>query len=470
MPTPLFPGVYVEEIPHLPPPIARVDLATTFVAGLAVRGAVDRALSITSVAEAVRWFGSPTADATLVRSLSHYFANGGRVAQVMRLAAPDARAAHAENDDVAIAAIGPGVSGNRLRAHLTVDPATPSRFRLDLFDGATRVERFDGLALDPADAFHAPTVIAKGSTWIRFAAKRTGPPAEAKLELVGGTDGTPMVVGDAAFGARLDACFAKDGPMETVDFALACVPGLVDAESLKRLRGVCRTRQAFLIADADPGAETTLGGLDDSAADVALYAPWLRAQGAIVPPSPLVAGLHARTDAARGPWKASAGLDATLIGVDDLASPVDDRRTGTLQDAGINALRRQPDGRIVVFGARTLAGVHPVPFRYVPVRRLQLLLARSLSAGLAWTVFETNDDALWDRVCAAIENFLLALWRDGALAGTKPAQALYVRCGRDTMTATDIAAGRLIVEVGYAPVKPSEFVVFRIGLKTAEAA
>lgn len=470
MPTPVYPGVYVEEVPHLPPPIARVDLATTFIAGLAVRGPVDRAPSITSFADATRWFGSPTADATLVRSLSHYFANGGRLAQVVRLAAPDAKAAHAENDDVAITAIGPGVSGNRLRAHVTPDPAAPSRFRLELFDDATRVERFDGLTIDPGDTFQAPTVVAKDSTWIRLAAKRDGPPAEAKLELAGGSDGTPMVVGDAAFGAALDAGFAKDGPMEAVDFALACVPGLVDAESLKRLRGLCRTRQALLIADADPGAATGPGALDDSAADVALYAPWLRAQGAIVPPSPLVAGLHARTDAARGPWKASAGLDATLIGVDDLASPVDDRRIGTLKDAGINALRRQPDGRIVVFGARTLAGVNPVPFRYVPVRRLQLLLGRSLSAGLAWTVFETNDDALWGRVRAAVENFLLALWRDGALAGTKPAQAYYVRCGRDTMTATDIAAGRLIVEIGYAPVKPSEFVVFRIGLNTAEAA
>ena len=180
-----------------------------------------------------------------------------------------------------------------------------------------------------------------------------------------------------------------------------------------------------------------------------------------------VAGVYARIDRKRGVWKAPASVDATMIGISRLTAIFADEEIERLVEASLNPLRHIRNST-VLWGSRTLAG--PVSeWKYVPVRRLALFVERSLHEGLEWVAFESNDEPLWRRVRLSAANFLDGLWRQQALQGNKPQEAWSVRCDRTTMTQDDIDSGRLVFEIGFAPLRPAEFVVFRIGLWTADA-
>lgn len=185
----------------------------------------------------------------------------------------------------------------------------------------------------------------------------------------------------------------------------------------------------------------------------------------VLPPSPFVAGVYAQTDESRGVWKAPANI--SLNGVARPALPVTDiEQEQITTDPGtgksVNAIRTFPGKGTLVWGARTLAG-NDNEWRYVPVRRFALMLEESISKGTQWAVFEPNDEPLWTQLRASVENYLMVQWRHGALAGAKPEQAFFVRTGLGyTMTAQDILDGILIIEVGFAPLKPAEFIILRI--------
>jgi len=167
--------------------------------------------------------------------------------------------------------------------------------------------------------------------------------------------------------------------------------------------------------------------------------------------------------------KAPAGSDATLVGATALAIAIDGPTRDAMNSAGIDGLRVLPGrGGLVIWGARTLAAAGgDAQYRYVSVRRLLLYLESSLDAGLRWIVFEPNDERTWALVRASVTDFLQRLWRDGALAGARLDQAAFVRCDRTTMTQADLDEGRLIVEIGVAPVRPAEFIVIRLVFRTA---
>jgi phage tail sheath protein FI len=182
-----------------------------------------------------------------------------------------------------------------------------------------------------------------------------------------------------------------------------------------------------------------------------------------VPPSGHVAGAYARTDTEKGVWVSPAG--AAIRGAAALSQEVTEADAALLVDRGIDVLRNVPGRGMVVWGARTTS--EDPEWKYVSVRRLLIFLEQSLSRGLQWTVFEPNGSALCETVRAAIEGFLLGLWRSGALMGNRPEQACFVRCDRTTMTQDDIDSGRLVAVVGVAPVRPAEFVILRITSKNA---
>ena len=292
-------------------------------------------------------------------------------------------------------------------------------------------------------------------------------------------DGGPP--GTMAFRAALPACFDAGGPVDAIDrFDLLCVPGETDPATQTVLLACCAARRAFLIADcvADATVSSLAQGPDPRlvgpyASHAALYAPWVVVLDAAgdsrnVPPSPFVAGILARIDAQRGVWKAPAGVEATLVGANSLAVSFDARASDAINAAGINALRALPGKGFVVWGARTLAAPGgDSQYRYVSVRRLMLHIESSLDAGLHWTVLESNTERTWAVVRRSVEDFLDGLWRAGALAGARREQATFVRCDRTTMTQADSDAGRLIVEIGVAPVRPAEFIVVRLVCCTA---
>jgi phage tail sheath protein FI len=219
------------------------------------------------------------------------------------------------------------------------------------------------------------------------------------------------------------------------------------------------------IAAFDP--RTTLSDTEYAA----LYYPWIYISdpqsGARVrvPPGGHVLGVYARTDTNRGVYKAPA--NEALPDVIDLEFKVDDNAQATLNPRGVNAIRNLPGRGIRVWGARTLSS--NTLWKYVPVRRLFIFLERSIYEGTQWVVFEPNDERLWARVKDTIRLFLRTQWREGALMGTTEDQAFQIACDRTTMTQDDILNGRLIVVIGIAPVRPAEFVVFRIFQNTAEA-
>jgi uncharacterized protein len=210
----------------------------------------------------------------------------------------------------------------------------------------------------------------------------------------------------------------------------------------------------------------------------ALYYPWLRITDPTrrpdpglpppvldIPPSGAVAGIYARNDIERGVHKAPA--NEVILGITDFVTNVTYDRQSVLNPEGINALRFFEGRARRVWGARTMSS--DPEWKYVNVRRLFIYLEASIDRSTQWAVFEPNNERLWSSIKQTIEDFLLQVWTTGALMGTKPEEAFFVRCDRSTMTQNDLDNGRLICLIGVAPTYPAEFVIFRIGQWTADA-
>jgi phage tail sheath protein FI len=202
----------------------------------------------------------------------------------------------------------------------------------------------------------------------------------------------------------------------------------------------------------------------------ALYYPWVRVvdpnsgRDTHLPPSGFVAGIYARVDLTRSVWKAPA--NETVVTATGLEREIPRSEQMPLNAAHVNCLRTFPGRGVVVVGARTLSS--DPDWKYVNVRRLVLFLESSIERGLQWAVFEPNGDRLWAHVRRMVEDFLFSQWSAGALVGSKPEEAYFVRCDRTTMTQNDLDNGRLVCLVGVATVRPAEFVIFRIGQWTAD--
>ena len=245
----------------------------------------------------------------------------------------------------------------------------------------------------------------------------------------------------------------------------------------------CQEKRAFLLVDP-PAAWTTQGAVtrphvvvDTSLIDT-LRAPVVKENAAVFYPnvryrqggvlktigsSGMIAGLMARIDSTRGVWKAPAGLEAGLRAISDLEVRLTDRENGVLNKKAVNALRGFPSG-FVCWGSRTMAGDDDFPseWKYVPIRRFALFLEESLFRGTKWVVFEPNDEPLWANIRKNLRAFMMGLFRQGAFQGTSPDQAFFVKCDSETTTANDRNLGIVNIEVGFAPLKPAEFVVIKI--------
>jgi hypothetical protein len=177
-----------------------------------------------------------------------------------------------------------------------------------------------------------------------------------------------------------------------------------------------------------------------------------------------IAGLWARTDTERGVWKAPAGTDARLRNVESLGYKMTDQENGSLNPLGINCLRNFPIYSNICWGARTLEGADVLAsdWKYVPVRRTTLFIEESLFRGTKWVVFEPNDEPLWSQIRLNVGAFMQDLFRKGAFQGTTPRDAYFVKCDSETTTQQDIDNGIVNIEVGFAPLKPAEFVILKI--------
>ena len=297
------------------------------------------------------------------------------------------------------------------------------------------------------------TVAEKGPDGKDLPAKKQKQPVD-KDSLYVGRDGGP--------GRRSGIkCFE-----EVDEIAIVVAPGQTSPAVQDALLTHCETRKdRFAILDSP---ENITGGIDrlpkprDSKYG-AFYFPWIQVYdpdkgNVYVPPSGHIAGVYSRTDAERGVHKAPA--NEMIRGALGLKYAVSKGEQDLLNPKGVNAIR-QMNGAIRIWGARTLS-TDP-SWKYVNVRRLFIMVESSIERATQWVVFEPNDHRLWKRVNRTISSFLTLLWRNGALMGTSPEQAFYVKCDEETNPPDVVDAGQLVVEIGLAPVKPAEFVIFRIG-------
>ena len=313
----------------------------------------------------------------------------------------------------------------------------------------------------------------------RYSLGQTLPaPSGSQGAAAAGADGTPPIGGDY-IGSEAD----KTGMYALLDtdlFTLMSIPGTAGlgagADSvIQTAIGLCERRRAFYIID--PPAGQTLQTVGAWAASLstsdhsAVYWPRIVAADALdgfrpreMAASGAVAGVFARTDSERGIWKAPAGTDATLRGTQALSYNLTDLECGRLNPAAVNCLRSFPVYGRVVWGGRTRAGADALtdPYKYVPVRRLASYIEESLYRGTQWVVFEPNDEPLWSQIRLSIGTFMGNLFRLGAFQGTTPREAFFVKCDKETTTQADIDLGIVNIVVGFAPLKPAEFVVIRL--------
>jgi len=267
---------------------------------------------------------------------------------------------------------------------------------------------------------------------------------------------------------------AIDSLDEVEGVSLCLAPGVWSSKVHDALIKRCETRRdCFAILDPPNNLDVT-GILNFrrrlSTSFAALYYPWIEVDGPDgrstqkIGPSAHVAGIYARVDEKHGVHKAPA--NQIIDGITRLSQDMSGRDQELLNPEGVNALRFFPGRGNLVWSARTLS---PDPeWKYVNIRRYLIYLERSIDEGTQWAVFEPNDEPLWAKVRQNIANFLTRVWRDGALQGIKPEEAFFVKCDRSTMTQDDIDRGRLVCLIGVAPLKPAEFVIFRIGQWTAD--
>jgi phage tail sheath protein FI len=410
MPEYLHPGVYIEEIERGPRPIEGVPTSTAAFLGEAERGPIKPRL-VTSYKEYQRWFGSVFGqDKFLPYAVNGFFENGGKRVYICRLV------------------------GMLVRKKGVLPTELPPT------DGVGK--GLENGADDPAAALGLPD----------FVGDRPDPNTQGLSALL------------------LD-------PYR--DVALVYAPGITSANKdiAQAIISHCeKLRFRFAVIDSPKGQIDLTAALlnprnmaDTSYA--AFYYPWIwtadPATGArkLIPPGGHTLGVYSRVDSERGVFKSPA--NETLRGVLDLEYDIGDGAQDVLNPQGVNAIRRFPSRGIRIWGARNITS--DALWKYICVRILFIFLEHSIYDGTQWVVFEPNDPRLWARVTDTIRIFLRAQWRLGALYGRTEEQAFFVTCNETVMSPDDILNGRLVCEIGIAPVRPAEFVIFRIFQNTAEA-
>lgn len=299
------------------------------------------------------------------------------------------------------------------------------------------------------------------------------------MQLSGGTDGNVAGISAAEYIGTDGGPGKRSGIqafIENSDVSLMSVPGITIPEVQMSLIAHCenlKSRFAVLDMPKDKKKTDELVEYRDmfDTQYAAFYHPWIQIfdpltkKNIIAPPSGSMLGIYARTDNTIGVHKAPA--NEVVRACTGLASTYNTAEQDLLNPKGINLIRSFPGRGIRVWGARTASS--NATWKYINVRRLFIYLEESIRANTNWVVFEPNTEALWGRVKRTIEMFLASTWRSGALAGTSPSEAFFVEIGRSTMTQDDIDNGRLICVIGVAPVKPAEFVIFKIGQYTSES-
>jgi len=497
MPTYLSPGVYVEELESGSRPIEGVGTAVAAFVGLAEQGPFHAPTLVTNWSQFTQTFGDFVEGAFLAHSVYAYFQNGGGAAYVVRIGDEGSEEVPARAELTSggeqsvgayrIQALNAGAAGNEITVEIadSAQPTGEEDFKLVVRLNGTVSETFDPVS-PKRGRTNVVTVVNAQSEFIRIEeATRTAVESVARgtITLDGGGNTAPTSLNPGSYVG--DPAARKGvGGLESIDeVTMVSVPDLMSAyqRGLIDLEGVKAVQLAMIshcelmgdrmaILDPPPGLNAQeikewrveTAGYDSKYAT--LYWPWVKSfdpatgTNIFVPPSGHMAGIWGRNDDTRGVHKAPA--NEVVRGAIDLEINITKTEHDLLNPEGINVIRAFPGRGIRVWGARTLSS--DPAWRYINVRRLFNYLEESILGGTQWVVFEPNDRNLWAKIRRTIAAFLVNEWRKGALFGSKPGEAFYVKCDDETNPAEGIDAGQVICEIGLAPVKPAEFVIFRL--------
>jgi hypothetical protein len=502
--------------------ITGVSTANTAFVDYFTRGVMNQAVRLTSYADFERVFGGldPLSEASY--GIRQYYLNGGTVAWVVRVASghPAKAALVLEGGSppqatLTIRANSEGEWAN-VSIQVAVVEADGERFNLfvrqvavdngDVVLGVDKKpvvlarEDFRNLSMDATSPDYVVDVL-KASAFVEAVDEETGDPppgsapsptggpaGEAAWEaptggpLTGGANGTVPADSATILGSEAGrtGMFALDGIAPEI-FNLLCLPAAANLDEANRSAvyenalSYCITQRAFLLVDI-PASVRTQSDMTTEYGNLttdnhsAVYFPRLLVSDPLnagrprnVAASGTMAGIYARTDSTRGVWKAPAGTEAVLLGA-DLATAITDGQNGGLNPLGINVIRNFPIFGNIAWGARTLDGADQKAseWKYIPVRRTAMFIEESLFQALKWVVFEPNDEPLWAQIRLNVGAFMNDLFRQGAFQGQTAKDAYFVKCDKETTTQNDINRGVVNIVVGFAPLKPAEFVVLQI--------
>jgi len=511
-----YPGVYIQEAPSAVHSIIGVSTSLTAFIGRALRGPVNIPTAISSPADFNRIFGGLWASSTLGYAVQQFFNNGGSQALIVRVVNGAAAATTTlanGSAGIGLVAASPGAWGANLTAAVTTSSsstATNPLFNLTLTDATSTPstsEAYLNVSTDPANPKFLVQVLAQQSQL----ANATGSfpanpdvvaiPTPQTVSFTGGSPSDGTDIGDTQVqgggSGSNQGIYALD---QVPIFNLLVIPPYTRLPSTHPTDVGSATwdaailyawsRHAFVIVDP-PSSWTTAQEATEAAnmianvlgspknpENAAIYFPYLLAPDQLMnnlisnfAPSGTIAGIFASTDAQRGVWKAPAGIAATLSGISGLTAPgsttplaLTDNDSANLNPLGVNCLRNFPVFGNVVWGARTTDGAdaRESQWKYIPIRRLALYIEQSLLQGTQWVVFEPNDTPLWASIRLNVGAFMQTLFRQGAFQGSTPQQAYFVLCDATTNPQSSIDLGIVNIVVGFAPLKPAEFVVITI--------
>jgi uncharacterized protein len=494
MPQYLSPGVYVEEVPSGTMPIEGVGTAVAAFVGLAQSGPYNEPTLVTNWTQYVTNFGDMMEGSYMAHSVYGFFQNGGGSAYIVRIGQPSGALPRAKAElpsgapglpALKVQATAEGTPGNEVSVEIITPPDTPDDvFTLVVKQGGKPAETYEGVSTKKGKTNVATAVNAASKLITVDEIKgEIARPTAGNYPLAGGAPGAAVRI-DAGDYVGDSARRTGFGGLEAVDqiTMVACPDlmalherGVLDIDAVQAVQTAMMNHCELMgdrvaILDSPPAMNAqqvrewrqSKARYDSKYA--ALYWPWIKVLDPVsgrnisIPPSGHMAGVWARNDDERGVHKAPANeVVRGALGLDLIATKGEQDQ---LNPIGVNCIRAFPGRGIRVWGARTLSS--DPEWRYLNVRRLFNYIEESIFEGTQWVVFEPNDEMLWARVSRTVKAFLFNVWGSGALFGATADQAFYVKCDEETNPPEVRDVGQLVVEIGIAPVKPAEFVIFRI--------
>jgi hypothetical protein len=500
-----YPGVYVQEVPSGVRTITGVSTSTTLFIGGAVWGPVNEPVLCLNYSDFERTFTSSVAQGDLARSVRLFFLNGGTRCYIMRVGAENdptpadnvSTSTVTLNDGAAAATLivnarYPGALGDSIRVVVEHPAASPTEFDLTLFRlvpkasggfAETDKQTWKGLSMDPVHPRYAIKYV--DYKWAVLEAPAPAntnrPAATPSASLTNGGDGVALVATDYDYAYTV---IEKNVDLFNLMVLTRNSTGVVLKDLWGNASVFCQKKRAFLLMDPEDTWTTVQAATNNTVGVSTLRTGLVSDHSAVfhpkllvnensvsveVGPSGAMAGLMARIDASRGVWKAPAGTEADIRGIKGLKYRFSDDENGVLNQRAVNTIRIFPNG-IVNWGARTMDGDDDFgsEYKYIPIRRTALFIEESLYRGLKWVVFEPNDEPLWAQIRLNVGAFMHDLFRQGAFQGKTKQEAYFVKCDSETTTQNDINLGIVNVWVGFAPLKPAEFVVLYLQQMTGQ--